>query len=145
MWRDRRVDSPRARGWVAHALRLSVNYFAHIQKLVAEGHRLFENGALETSESARLAAIQVELDQCWICCASDARCVKQGATPLRLTFARAKLSRGISGKPRRIMTIRYLEDFEPGQEFGSGGTVCRLCAHKILRRRIRSTASSFGR
>jgi len=38
---------------------------AHIQALVAEEHRLFEQKALEEAESKRLAALQVELDQCW--------------------------------------------------------------------------------
>jgi len=37
----------------------------HIQQLVAEEHRLFEKGSLEATEDRRLAAIQVELDQCW--------------------------------------------------------------------------------
>ena len=37
----------------------------HIQKLVAEEHRLFDKGALDDSEKRRLATIQVELDQCW--------------------------------------------------------------------------------
>jgi len=37
----------------------------HIQQLVAEEHHLFEKGSLEATEDRRLAAIQVELDQCW--------------------------------------------------------------------------------
>jgi hypothetical protein len=37
----------------------------HIQRLVAEEHQLFERGSLEAPESKRLAAVQVELDQCW--------------------------------------------------------------------------------
>ena len=37
----------------------------HIQQLVAEEHHLFEKGSLEATENRRLAAIQVELDQCW--------------------------------------------------------------------------------
>ena len=37
----------------------------HIQRLVAEEHQLFERGSLDGSESDRLAAVQVELDQCW--------------------------------------------------------------------------------
>ena len=37
----------------------------HIQKLVAEEHRLFDKEALDDSEKRRLATIQVELDQCW--------------------------------------------------------------------------------
>jgi hypothetical protein len=36
-----------------------------IRKVVAEEHRLFEKGSLDASDSGRLAAIQVELDQCW--------------------------------------------------------------------------------
>jgi len=37
----------------------------HIERLVAEEHRLYDKGALDDSESQRLAALQVELDQCW--------------------------------------------------------------------------------
>jgi len=37
----------------------------HIEQLVAEEHRLFDKKSLDASESRRLAAIQVELDQCW--------------------------------------------------------------------------------
>jgi hypothetical protein len=37
----------------------------HIQRLVAEEHRLFERGSLDATEARRLAAVQVELDQCW--------------------------------------------------------------------------------
>ena len=38
---------------------------AHIQRLVAEEHRLFEEGELEAAQSKRLKDVQVELDQCW--------------------------------------------------------------------------------
>jgi hypothetical protein len=38
---------------------------AHIQRLVAEEHRLFEHGSLAEEQSRRLADLQVELDQCW--------------------------------------------------------------------------------
>jgi len=37
----------------------------HIEQLVAEEHRLFGKGSLDAAENQRLAAIQVELDQCW--------------------------------------------------------------------------------
>jgi hypothetical protein len=37
----------------------------HIQELAAEEHRLFDKGSLDASESRRLSAVQVELDQCW--------------------------------------------------------------------------------
>ena len=37
----------------------------HIQRLVAEEHRLFEQGTLPPEGSKRLADVQVELDQCW--------------------------------------------------------------------------------
>ena len=36
-----------------------------IQHLVNEEHALFERSNLGQSESERLAAIQIELDQCW--------------------------------------------------------------------------------
>jgi len=41
---------------------------AHIQQLVEEEHRLFEQGERGTVEAIhrqRLAQVQVELDQCW--------------------------------------------------------------------------------
>ena len=37
----------------------------HIEKLVAEEHKLFNQGTLAEEDSSRLAKIQVELDQCW--------------------------------------------------------------------------------
>ncbi|HJU04911.1 MAG TPA: DUF2630 family protein [Nitrospiraceae bacterium] len=37
----------------------------HIQDLVSEEHRLYEQGALGDKDRDRLGAIQVELDQCW--------------------------------------------------------------------------------
>jgi hypothetical protein len=41
------------------------NVLTHIQRLVAEEHHLFERGSLEPSDSNRLKAVQIELDQCW--------------------------------------------------------------------------------
>jgi Protein of unknown function (DUF2630) len=37
----------------------------HVERLVAEEHRLFEDGHLDPDESKRLAEVQVQLDQCW--------------------------------------------------------------------------------
>ena len=37
----------------------------HIQRLVAEEHRLHEQGALPKADRKRLVKVQVELDQCW--------------------------------------------------------------------------------
>ena len=37
----------------------------HIERLVAEEHRLYDKAALDDSEARRLAALQIELDQCW--------------------------------------------------------------------------------
>jgi hypothetical protein len=37
----------------------------HIQKLVAEEHRLFEQKSRTDKEQKRLAHVQVQLDQCW--------------------------------------------------------------------------------
>src|ERR1700694_2050932 len=42
-----------------------LSVIAHIQRLVAEEHRLFEEGELAPDKSKRLADVQVELDQCW--------------------------------------------------------------------------------
>jgi hypothetical protein len=38
---------------------------AHIQKLVAEEHKLFEGKTLTPEQDKRLARLQTELDQCW--------------------------------------------------------------------------------
>jgi hypothetical protein len=38
---------------------------SHIQRLVAEEHKLFEREQLTPEENHRLAALQVELDRCW--------------------------------------------------------------------------------
>ena len=38
---------------------------SHIGRLVDEEHRLLEREALDVSDSNRLKAVQVELDQCW--------------------------------------------------------------------------------
>lgn len=38
---------------------------SHIQRLVAEEHKLFERGELSPDETQRLTALQGELDQCW--------------------------------------------------------------------------------
>ena len=38
---------------------------AHIQRLAAEEHGLFEKESLADAERKRLAEIQVQLDQCW--------------------------------------------------------------------------------
>ena len=37
----------------------------HIQNLVAEEHQLYSHSAPNDSDRARLAKIEVELDQCW--------------------------------------------------------------------------------
>jgi len=37
----------------------------HIERLVAEEHRLYNQGTGSEADRARLAKIQVELDQCW--------------------------------------------------------------------------------
>ena len=38
---------------------------SHIQRLVAEEHKLFEGGELADEQSNRLKEVQTELDQCW--------------------------------------------------------------------------------
>jgi len=37
----------------------------HIERLVAEEHKLFNEGTVAEEDRSRLARIQVELDQCW--------------------------------------------------------------------------------
>ena len=41
-----------------------VSVLAHIERLVAEEHQLFER-EVSPGESRRLAQVQAELDQCW--------------------------------------------------------------------------------
>ena len=38
---------------------------SHIQRLVAEEHKLFEEGSVAPDGNKRLADVQMELDQCW--------------------------------------------------------------------------------
>ena len=38
---------------------------SHIQQLIDEEHRLFDKKTLDPAAHRRLAAVQVELDQCW--------------------------------------------------------------------------------
>jgi uncharacterized protein DUF2630 len=38
---------------------------AHIERLVAEEHKLFDRGELDEAQAKRLATVQSELDQCW--------------------------------------------------------------------------------
>jgi hypothetical protein len=44
---------------------MDATVFARISSLVNEEHRLFERVQISDEESRRLAALQVELDQCW--------------------------------------------------------------------------------
>jgi uncharacterized protein DUF2630 len=37
----------------------------HIERLVAEEHKLYNQGSLAEEDRSRLTRIQVELDQCW--------------------------------------------------------------------------------
>jgi len=37
----------------------------HIERLVADEHRLYERGSLDDGDRARLHELKVELDQCW--------------------------------------------------------------------------------
>ena len=37
----------------------------HIGRLVEEEHHLLERGSLDASDTSRLKALQVHLDQCW--------------------------------------------------------------------------------
>ncbi len=41
------------------------NITKHIESLVNEEHQLFQKQHMQPQESARLKAIQVELDRCW--------------------------------------------------------------------------------
>ena len=37
----------------------------HIERLVAEEHKLYNQGTLSEEDRSRLQSLQVELDQCW--------------------------------------------------------------------------------
>ena len=45
--------------------RKDTSVLAHIERLVAEEHRLFGQQSLDPEGSKRLADVQGELDQCW--------------------------------------------------------------------------------
>ena len=45
--------------------RKDTSVLGHIERLVAEEHRLFGKKSLDSEGSKRLADVQVELDQCW--------------------------------------------------------------------------------
>jgi hypothetical protein len=45
--------------------RKDTSVLTHIERLVAEEHRLFGQKPLDPEGSKRLADVQVELDQCW--------------------------------------------------------------------------------
>ena len=45
--------------------RKDASVLTHIERLVAEEHRLFGQKSLDQEGSKRLAQVQVELDQCW--------------------------------------------------------------------------------
>jgi hypothetical protein len=44
---------------------LDASVFGRISRLVNEEHTLFERGQISDEDTRRLAAVQVELDQCW--------------------------------------------------------------------------------
>jgi hypothetical protein len=45
--------------------RKDTSVLTHIERLVAEEHRLFGQKSLDSEGSKHLADVQVELDQCW--------------------------------------------------------------------------------
>jgi len=44
---------------------MDASVLTHIQRLVAEEHRLLEQREASPGSSKRLAQVQIELDQCW--------------------------------------------------------------------------------
>jgi len=77
----------------------------HIQRLVAEEHRLFEQGELAPDKSKRLADVQVELDQCWDLLRQRRALRETGGDPSRRTSGRPKSSRSTSLKCSAITSI----------------------------------------
>ena len=61
----RRPAAATSRGASVPGAEKDASVLAHIEHLVKEEHKLFERGELAPEESHRLAALQVELDQCW--------------------------------------------------------------------------------
>ena len=70
----------------------------HIQRLVAEEHRLHEQRAHPKADRKRLAQVQVELDQCWDLCASDVPFATSGLIRTKRKFARRRSSRIMSSR-----------------------------------------------
>ena len=57
------------------------NALKHIERLVAEEHRLFAERSLSDDERARLQEIQVKLDQCWDLLRQRRAAVETGQDP----------------------------------------------------------------
>ena len=45
--------------------KMDSSVLAHIQRLVAEEHRLLEQRDADPASGKRLSQVQIELDQCW--------------------------------------------------------------------------------
>src|SRR6266446_3397810 len=71
---------------------------AHIQRLVAEEHRLFEQGELAPDKSKRLAEARWSWTSAGIFCASGAPCAKPAAMRPRRTSGRPKSWRSTSAE-----------------------------------------------
>jgi hypothetical protein len=69
----------------------------HITRLADEEHGLFGKGKLAHDESRRLAAIQVELDQCWDLLRQRRALREFGADPSQAHVRDANVVRGYTG------------------------------------------------
>ena len=63
------------------------NVTKHIESLVNEEYRLFGKQDMQPQESARLKAIQVELDRCWDLLRQRRAKREFGKTPMKLRYA----------------------------------------------------------
>ena len=70
---------------------------AHIQRLTAEEHALFERASLDEAEHHRLAAIQLELDQCWDLLRQRRALREFGEDPARAKLRPAEVVKKYSG------------------------------------------------
>jgi len=115
-----------------------VSVLAHIQRLVAEEHRLFEQGELAPDKSKRLADVQVELTMLGSFCASGALCAKPAAIRPRHTSGRPKSWRSTSAEMQcthlgLVRTDRprskRLRGMPQNGRYVGASALCRTCGH----------------
>jgi len=121
-----------------------VTVLAHIQRLVAEEHRLFEQGELAPDKSKRLAQVQVGWTNAGIFCASGAPCAKPAAMRPRRTSGRQKSWRSTSAECSAVTSVLVRTDRprskrlrgmpQDGRCLGASAPVPDLRTRRLLRR-----------